>query len=270
MNFILFHKGKNFPKHVSFCINQIKKTNPNCSIYFITDNSGCVDDDKIKIINTSELAVPDIGNYYINDVFSDLWRNAALRLFYIEAVIEKYNLENIIHFDNDVLIYEELSTLKSVFERFNICITSHFEGQFVFGFSFIKNNNSLKLVNQHMLELLRLGEKELVKIIPDCMPHEMRLLGYINSKLNLIEPLPIFPGSKNYSAFNMCFDPSSYGQFIGGRAPEANHIIGKEIIDKKIQIGFNINDKKPRGIYNSTPFNICNLHIHSKQLEKFI
>lgn len=270
MNFVLFHKGQNFPKHISICIKQIRKTNPECIVYLITDSNIYTEDKKIKIINTEELVVPDIGNYYLNDAFSDLWRNSVLRLFYIEELIRKYNLENIIHFDNDVLIYENLYTIKDSLCELNLGITSHFEGQFVFGFSYIKNIDSLKLLNQNMLELVRQGEIALSKLIPDCMPHEMRLLGYINSKYNLIEPLPIFPGSKNFNNFNICFDPSSYGQFLGGHPAEKTHIIGNQIINNDLKVIFRPDCSKPEGIYNGKPFKIFNLHIHNKQLEKFI
>lgn len=271
INFILYHSGTNsLPKHINFCLKQIIKYNPTSKIYFITDLNINFNVPHIEVINVNNLWVPNIGNYYINDAYSTLWRTSALRLFYIESLMEQRNIQNVIHFDNDVMIYKDFSLLENRLLNFDCAITSHFKSQFVFGFSFIKKANSLTKINQKLLELMLLGEHKLKSIITDCMPHEMRLLGYINEQYSLFDSLPILPegeGSDNFDVMQVCFDPSSYGQYLGGREPEENHLIGKALINKTIEIKF---DKIPLGTFNKKFFSICNLHVHSKQLEKFL
>lgn len=268
MNFVLFHKGCKLPPHVSVCLKQIRKTHPDCDVFFITDNNIIVDDNKVKVINTNDLQVPDIGDYYIHDYFSCLWRNSALRLFYIEALMNNLQLTDVIHFDNDVIVYQNIEHLLPAFKLFNVAITSHFDTQYVFGFSYIKDAASLGIINEKLIGLLLQGEHKLSQIITDCMPHEMRLLGYIGDSYNLIEPLPITPASKHFDKFGVCFDPSSYGQYLGGLAPELNHIIGKDIIDGKIKI--TLSNKQPELIYNGSKYNVINLHIHNKKLHEFV
>lgn len=273
MNFILFHKGTgNFPNHLPYCIRQIIETNPQSKVYFITDVDFPIKNLPLEVIPTTSLKVPDIGNYYIKDAYSNLWRNSVLRLFYIEALMEQNNITDVIHFDNDVLIYKNLDDIAHKFNNFDCAITSHFKNEFVFGFSFIKNAQHLNKINAKLLELVLMGENELKTFITG-MPHEMRLLGYIQQQYGLIDFLPIIPegeGSENYKSLSLCFDPSSYGQYLGGLSPERHHIIGNNILDGNVIVKFDKDSKIPKAMYRNIPFEIVNLHIHCKRLEDFV
>lgn len=286
MNFVLFHYGTSFPSHIKFCIKQIQKTNPTNKIYLIT-SLNIEPNDIVEIVNTNTLEVPDIGLYYLNDPSGYLFRNAALRLFYIEAFILKYNITDVIHFDNDVLIYEDINPLKGIFKNFKFMMTPHFKTEYTFGFSYIKDCNAINAINKPLLELLLLGEHELRKMV-GSMPHEMRLLNYVNTINNnkLIDMLPILPvglGSDNFELFNVCFDPSTYGKHVGGShehqsnhiyyvktkewtGTEKHHYIGDAIINNNLKIKF-VN-KHPVIVYNGE-HKLINLHIHSKDLEKW-
>ena len=288
MNFVLLHIGSTLPNHVKFCIKQIQKTNPDSQIYLIT-NLNIQDEPNVKIVNSATLDVPNIGNYYINDTFADLWRTAALRLFYIESLLKKEKLENVIHFDNDVLIYKNMDDILPAFRKFNFLMTPHFETEYVFGFSYIKNADSLTLVNRELLSLLLKGEHELRNIVMS-MPHEMRLLNYINTtnNLTLIDLLPVLPygvGSNNFDTFKVCFDPSSYGKHLGGShehtpahkyyvptkewtGTEKHHYVGRAIINDNLKVAFTSN--KPSVILNNNLYELVNLHIHSKDLKKWM
>jgi hypothetical protein len=83
------------------------------------------------------------------------------------------------------------------------------------------------------------------------MPHEMRLLKYINDNNDqkFINLLPILPTDQNFINYGYCFDPSSYGQYLGGAAPEKALYIGAKIIEGKIKVEFK--NKKPIIITNN-------------------
>ena len=273
MNFVLFHVGDTLPGHIRFCIKQIQYTNPGCRIYIITNIPIVVDDENIIIVDIKTLPVPDIGTYYLYDAMSALFRNSMLRIFYLESFLNVYkDVEHIVHFDNDVLIYKDVRTFKDKLDAYDFSITPAFETEYVFGFCYIKNNETIRKVNSQLLELVRKGEHQLKDLV-NTMPHEMRLLRYVNSLNNdeLITHLPTTPsgvGSDNFDVFNMCFDPSSYGQYLGGHPPETVHYIGRQIIDKRLQVS--IIDKQPIVTHDNKTVDICNLHIHNKKLKEFI
>ena len=287
MNFVLFHMGNELPDHFKYCVRQIKYTNPNSNIHIITNLN--VSDDSVQIINTKDLSVPDIGDYFMGDTYELLWRTSILRLFYIQDFLSKSNIEDIIHFDNDIVLYKNLDEYKDRFSKFNFLITPRRETEYVFGFSYIKNANSLFNLNEHLLYLVRRGNKELEKML-GSFPHEMRLLNFINQKNNMkfIDHLPVVPsgpGSDNFDLFEICFDPATYGMHVGGshmlgphnpyyvptpdwHGTEKHHYAGEQIASNKIKVIFE--GKIPKIIYNNNVYEICNLHIHTKKLEDFI
>jgi len=303
MNVVLFHRGNyishrpdlsGLPGHIKYCIKQIQHTNPETKIYFLTNlNIEQPPDNNIVIVDIRELEVPDITNYFAHDIpeHVQLWHTSVLRMFYLEKFLEKYNIRDIIHFDNDIVLYSNLKKFENIFKEFNFLITPHFETEYVFGFSYIKNNKALIDVNKNLLELVRLPFSELQQRVNHECPHEMRMLNYINTSnnMNLIDHLPVVPtkdGSDNIKLFNTIFDPSTYGKHVGGshelipknkhyvptdnwNGTEIHHYAGKQLFDKSIEIDFV--DKIPYlRCNNGKKYDIVNLHIHTKELDKFI
>jgi len=265
MNFVLFHKGSKWPKHIQYCIKQILYTNPCSKIYIIT-NFNIEHHEQIIHIPLTTLTVPDIGNYYLHDPMGELFRNAMLRIFYIEAFLKQYNIKNIIHIDNDVLIYDNINKIENELIKHDFLMSCADPLNYSFGFSYIKSDKSLYEVNNQLLNLIIQGENSLEKQVGG-MPHEMRLLNYINQHKKYIDILPILPSDNNFNNFNYCFDPSSYGQFLGGAKPETDKYVGSKLIENKISVEFKNN--RPILIMNNKEYNIFNLHIHNKKLQEF-
>tara|TARA_R110002020_G_scaffold147848_1_gene323449 strand:+ start:7713 stop:8681 length:969 start_codon:yes stop_codon:yes gene_type:complete len=319
MNVVLFHLGTSrdrrihrIPMHIKYCITQILHSNPELEkIYFLTNlNIGPPEgDSRVSIIDTNQFAVPNVEKYFEDeeDVMNKiLFQTSLYRLFYLEKFIKQYNIENVIHFDNDVLLYSNLQKYEDKFKQFNFLITSHFEQEYVFGFSYVKNYKALTIINQELARLANVPRKKLEALIDHHCPHQMRLLAYINKKYDnkLIDLLPTTPtgeGSDNFELFNACFDPSTYGKHVGGsheftpgnkhfvetskwKGTESHHNIGKQLIANNIQVDFRNtfsnqlfptpNDpvgrrSEPYIKFNNKEYDIVNLHIHTKKLEKF-
>jgi hypothetical protein len=302
MNVVLFHRGNYLPgnsdaswmpDHIKYCIRQIRHTNPDLKIYFLTNlNIEQPADKNITIVNIDEFDVPDISKYFAHDIpyHVQLWQTSLLRMFYLEAFLERYNISDVIHFDNDIVLYANLEKFIPIFRNFNFLITPHFETEYVFGFSYIKNSKALIEINKNIKELANLPFTELQARVDSECPHEMRLLNYINSihNMKLIDHLPVVVeglGDDNFNLFNTVFDPSTYGKHIAGshdlgshnknftptkdwNGTEDHHYAGQQIIDDKIKLQFN--NKTPYVYYNDTKYELANLHIHTKDLDKFI
>jgi hypothetical protein len=271
MNFVLFHLGNDIPDHLKYCVRQIVFSNPNSKIYLITNLATSVNHPNITVVNANTLAIPDIKSYYLHHPMGPLFRTSMLRIFFLESFLNQSNLEDIIHFDNDVLIYENLDSIIENLKKYDFLITPSFETEYVFGFSYIKNSKIIREFNAQLLALVLKGEDVLEPMV-GTMPHEMRLMHYVNEQnhMKLISHLPTTPeglSSDNYNEFNICFDPSSYGQNLGGRAPEMSHYIGRRIIANEIKPIFI--DNKPKIIYKEQEYKLCNLHIHNKRLGDF-
>ena len=272
-NFILFHKGR-LPAHIKYCLQQIIITQTNYKIHLLTDNNIIIDG--INVVNINDLNVNFNNLNYYKDHSDPLWRTAFERFFYINEFIVKNNINNVIHFDNDVMVYYDIYKLQDKLRKniSDIALTPHKETELVCGFMFIKESNSLKLLCDELYKLAILGERKLEEKL-NTMPHEMRLLGYIQQNTNnYITSLPVSPygpGSNLYSIFNGVFDPSTYGQYFGNdgiiKEQDINRLADR-FIGKKVNPKF---DNTPV-LYlneNESHIPIFNLHIHNKDLLKF-
>jgi hypothetical protein len=286
-NFILFHKGP-IPEYINTCINQIHRTQTNYKIYLLIESQYSLNiNSAAKIIPIEYLQPIEISNisYYLNDQ-NPLWRTSLERFFYIKNFINDNNINNVIHFDNDVLIYQDVDTIKDILKTNipNIGITPHKANELVCGFMYINNPDSLNKLCEHLLRLAVLGEFQLNAQL-GSMPHEMRLLGEVkNTQPGIITELPvspISPGDNLFDKFNIVFDPSSYGQYIGGTHANGggdrfeNHLRSRHryidmYIDIKYLPSFDMLLKAPFLSYEGQQIPIFNLHIHSKQLHLYI
>ena len=268
MNFALFHIGSPLPEHVTHCVRQIQHTNPGKRIYLITDPGQTVPNG-VEYIDRTDLIVPDIGSYFLHHDHGVLFRNALLRIFYLESFMKKYNIEDVIHFDNDILIYYNIDIIAEQLSGHDMLMTAHNEKQYVFGFSYMRNHNSMTILCRELLRMTHMHDQLLWKTVDDW-PSEMRLLNYVNGMYGykLVSLLPVLPYDDTYSMYNFCFDPSSYGQYLGGLAPESHHYIGRVMIAGRLKVY--LKDKLPYGMYNDKEYSIFNLHIWNKKLEDFI
>ena len=116
------------------------------------------------------------------------------------------------------------------------------------------------------------------------MVNEMSLL-HVLSLQEYFNKFPILPDIKH----RYVFDPGSYGQYLGGTNnghppgfADHKHIIGRDIIGGNIVPYFDEEHKKPlvfkealqpAEAFVQTPpqkYELFNLHVHSKKLEKFV
>lgn len=264
MNYVLVSLGRT-PDHLKHCLQQILTVDEEKTLYLITDqNIIC---DKVTVLNVNDFVLPDIGNYlkYNPD---PLWYTSLLRIFYLNAFL-KIKKEPIIHFDNDVLIFYP-SSVVDLYTQNEVYITPHKNTEYAFGFSVIKNADKFNTLTERIYNLILLGEQKVKELLTET--HEMSLLGYCGK--DLIKDLPVHPYlTRTFSDF--IFDPSSYGQFIDGTP--AGHL--PEFIDNSQLVGsvfkkyppkITFIDKKPYLYYASGIYRLYNLHIHTKQLQKFL
>lgn len=277
---ILYHTNTPIPNHLIHCVYKIRQLS-SIPIYLLTDTDINLDD-TIETVNINKFNslnwLSDI-DYFTHDNFKNLWQTSCYRLFYIQKLIEEKNLSNILHFDNDVLLYEIPETIisKMIELNYSFGITAHNINEVVMGMSFLKNSTSLNSVLDFIFKELHLPMGVLQQKY-NSWPNEMNLLNASAA----CEYLPVLPEgisenryTNNFKNFNSVFDPSSYGQFLGGTYQEkkagwfeTRQEIGKVIADNKIKIIYE--DKAPYVWYNDERIKINNLHIHSKLTESFL
>ena len=270
----------NFQDYIVTNIYQLLKLNHG-KIYILTN--GCFFDkfsqfeNKIHLIDVDKLT--DTYNYYsitpLNKSFrGGFWPLASLRFFYIYEFMKSYNIDDVIHIENDVLIYYNFDEIIPKIDKKYIYMPFD---------SLCRNIASIVYIPTH--DIL----KQVLDIY-DVTQHDMNNFRAIQVKTGLIQNFPIFiyedieylPDiafvSQNYKRFQCIFDAAAMGQYIGGVDPmnDPGNTVGfvnETCVIKYNNYGFYwfvINGiKKPFIRINEEMIPIFNLHIHCKDLGKY-
>jgi hypothetical protein len=238
--------------------------------------------DNIKLIAVEELV--DSYNYNENTKLDNefrggFWALTSARLFYLYEFMQKYDIENVIHLENDVLIYHNINVIDKMLDKTKIYLPFD---------TFSRNIASIMFIPSHTIFKTALDKYDFAKT-------DMENFSIIQRQTNIIDNLPIFiedlAGSheyqfvtKNYQNFNFIFDAAAMGQYLGGVDPRnipgnTCGFVNETCIIRydSYQFIWNVIEdiKRPFILVkhidgNEGIYPIFNLHIHSKTLEKFI
>jgi hypothetical protein len=213
---------------------------------------------------------------------TDFWKVTCQRLIFLEILMRKENLTDVVHIENDVLIYENPLNLLPKFNNFpqRILLTPIGKDYISAAYSFIPTWRELSNLNIKLIEMMKTGIQKIKTEAGINFVNEMIMISLIYKKNhNIIDLLPVLPyhaqGGKNFEKFQCLFDCASWGQWIGGTPgndkPFAgnHHYVGEEILKGNYDIQWK--EKKPFVLYkkDESLYPLMNLHIHSKKLELY-
>ena len=303
-NLIQIHIGKELPDYMYDSLYQSLLVNTNVTIYVLIDeilindfnkkiamfniNSNCIK--VVSLENKSDKI--EIYREYMKKFsresmsFRDsFWISTTARFFYIEEFMRKEKLTDSFHIENDVMLYENLNKIKVSLNKDELYMVQDNIQRVVPSILFIPNVNELSSMNNFILNKIKES---------DVFLNDMNLLGMYKKK-------ELFPFHFNTNS-KYIFDGAAIGQYLGGVDP--NNLPKKSIPRQELlkcinnpskffvneTSDFKINDnmlffRKNTVIENNKEIDliygkeeigndikikqICNLHIHSKQLYQF-
>lgn len=304
VNIVFVHIGGNIPSYSNIAFRQAKIFNEEASIYFLANRNAL---DKMKNIpefvqqvSLESLTISPWHEQFIKKSLLDrkfrggFWLYTTERFFYLEEFARQYDLRNIFHLENDVMLYCNLEEMLPVFEECYPTIGATFDcdTRVIFGFGYFNNSKPLTTLakflskdlsrNNEMLVISKFRgfDRKAIDFLPIIFPRFIE----DNILINKLGNKPANPKNycKNFEKFNSVFDAAALGQYIGGGDP-------RNIKDKKQRGPGFINEtavfnsshmeykwicddmgrKSPYISYKDELIRINNLHIHSKELEKF-
>jgi hypothetical protein len=206
------------------------------------------------------------------------WTLTSLRFFYIYEFMRVYNITNVIHLENDVLIYYHCDKIIERFDKGYIYLPFDTFTRNIASIMYIPSASVLKSVLDKY----------------DFNKNDMENFSNIMNITGLIKQLPIFVScnnnfdisdeyrfvTANYECFGgFIFDAAAIGQYLGGVDPrnisgDSTGFVNETCIIKYNKYSFIwelINGIKcPFIIIDENKIPIFNLHIHSKNLKRFI
>lgn len=225
-----------------------------------------------------------ISDYFKSDP-NPLWRSSFMRFFYIEQVIRDYGIHGAFTFDNDVLVYSDLSDINRVFSATysNNAITRVDQNGLICGMMWFRDSNSIGMLNDSLIEAVQFPQN---RKLTEC-----NLLNVVWKLFGdyLLGNIPIwFDGtySDGCSQLKGFFDPCTIGQYLGGchnGSPKYSIMMHHEIGPRLMQVlksGTHtiqrMQDSNEKGYYafvsnlTSETIKLHSLHIHSKKMKEFM
>jgi hypothetical protein len=228
---------------------------------FIEHDVKLIDCDTLDDINYSSNSTLD------KNFRNGFWHLCSMRIFYLYSYIKKHNLTNIIHLENDVICYENLDSIKDKFTENKVYVTFDCDSRVIPGIIYIPNYQAFEpIIKNYNYNL-----------------NDMENFARFNE--DIILSLPIFISNdhkitKLFNKFNCIFDAAAMGQYLGGVDPRNQSGDTRGFINETCLIKYNnytfnwiINENglyQPYLFVNGNYIQILNLHIHSKNLKRFL
>jgi hypothetical protein len=284
MNVVLVSTGV-FQEYMLINIRQLLKLGHR-SIYVITewyffDRFSEFDTDFIHLISVDSLidVYEYANNCKMNKEFRDgFWVATSSRFFYIYALMARDNLNDVIHIENDVLLYYNCNILKSRLDKSKIYLPFDSYSRSIASIVYIPEHSILKSVldQYNYVENDMCNFSNIRGVMPgliDQFPIYRPLLSHTSEQNHVCT---------NFEKFNFIFDAAAIGQYLGGVDPrnlatpsDSRGFINETCVIKYDKCSFewvNGNDgiSRPMAVTESDMrVPIFNLHIHSKCLDQF-
>jgi len=221
--------------------------------------------DKIKFIDVSELQ--DSYKYIEKSrldttMWNGFWTLTSARFFYIYAWMKRDGIENVLHIENDVLLYYNADGIFPTMDKIYLPFDS---------------------MTRSIASVMYIPNAWVLGAVLDRYDYSQNDM-YNFKHMDLVENLPIFPLSKdnesiefvtrNADKFNVIFDAAAMGQYLGGVDPRNSDqstigFVNETCVIKYDKCVFLTQNDRPFLFVNGTKIPIFNLHIHCKNLKKF-
>lgn len=304
---VFVHLGSSeVPHYATIAVEQARLFNPNCPFYFIVQQSQVAPltarlaNSHVTCIAAETLRKTDSHNHFLRTSRLDphwhhgFWKHTTERFFYLEEFIRDYNLVDVFHIENDIMLYVNLQSLLPVFQKYykGIGITFPSDHQCVPGFVYIPSAESLRPINRFLADHAREGQddgltlskckntigRQHIDHLPLICPEYAQ---YYEMKNTFGEkPMNAALFSQHIEEFQSIFDAAAFGQYLGGWSPlngswndgkpaknfwsmfDAEHV---PVVWERNELGRKI----PYATFAGKKYRINNLHIHSKNLKGF-
>lgn len=201
------------------------------------------------------------------------WVSTTSRILYIRSFMELFQIDNIFHVENDVMLYENLNTIESFLDK---------------SYTYVVKDSPRRVIASivyfNTVETKGMCDFILQSLQDNPTLNDMDLLGMYANKNNV--KVKYFPFEFTNNVSNYIFDGAAIGQFLGGIDPQnvrdnnpTKGFINETCIFKPNTANFFVklikfeNTSIPISIpYSEKDYDVkqlVNLHIHSKSLFEF-
>jgi hypothetical protein len=228
-------------------------------VTIITDShllQNFVNIENVNIVLTDELDTMDFESK--NQLTPGFWANTSKRLFLLYAYLKKFNKKNVVHIENDYLIYCKTSDLNFEKDKFHLTMDS--PDRCIPGILYIPDYTFMEpLFKNYRYNVT-----------------DMYNLGFFYNENKSVKRISIFP---EHGDTLEIFDAAAIGQYLGGIDPIHRNGAIPGFINETCTIDYSKYTfhwvKGNNGLWvpninvGGIKYPVLGLHIHSKNLKNF-
>lgn len=231
-------------------------------------------------------------NHFSKKSLGGFWLYTSERFYAIESFLEACRLEDVVHLENDVMLFTKLEEHLAAFRSAcpAIGVTMDADTRCVPGIMYIRDLGALSRMNEFIIRNALRTTKNDMRAIAAFMngatPGDCSALPVLPAGYRMMYPLVNSEGEKGtrswfdeaFRIFGGVFDAAALGQYLGGidakisQGDTHGFISETAVYDPR---NFNLHWKvesglrRPYGTVGGLEFPVFNLHIHSKNLTEF-
>lgn len=300
INLIYIHLGENFIDYLNDSIEQtfIFNKNINVTVVVNRNNKGKIKNKNVNLISYEKIKKTREHQIFLNNnkhrtSRNNFWIYSTERFFILYEVMKQLELKRAFHIESDNMIYRDLSELYPIFRKHfgkTLGVPFDNENRGIGSFMYIPRKeilmNFLQFINKRiehvendmqLLSKYRIEHPEKIKPLPIINSDYHNKYKLQSQKYGICNNPEIF--FKEFENFDSIFDAAAIGQYIGGCDPRnkknkegfINETCVFSCDNVKIEWEYDYERRMiPVMNINDNKYVINNLHIHCKNLKKFI
>jgi hypothetical protein len=282
MNLVYIHIGDTLPSHLQYSIEQARKWYDG-EIYILFNE--VIQNDIAVLLEKYECSGIFIERMYSNLIdeferisflheYGKFWDYTMRRLIVLSDFMKYLSNSEVVHIENDVLIYSDPRKLE--WSPRGVAVNAISKKYAGYGYCMIRSWEDIYIANKRALKILREGKDVLEERYGEGMVNEMLIAGQM-VKEGYIDALPTLPGP----GVKYLYDGSAWGQYVGGTTNDPpgwmqrERYVGEALLDDKVSVEWGTDEKGRKYPYvvnneDGSTTRLANLHIHSKNLKEYM
>lgn len=304
---VLVHIGDALPSYLYDAMRQVRFFNDTCAMYLLANERALEKADTelfeklsitpvpLEILRMSQEHVDFLQTANLNRTAMDgFWFFTSERFLYIDDFAQQFSIADIIHLETDVMLYvdikEIIDDLQGVCGQVGVVLDN--DKRCIPGFVYFSGPAATKKVARCFvthaqdkkvdMETLALFFHEnrndrVVDALPIIMPAYIEQVGLHSTSGHVTDTPERYCNA--IDRFHSIFDAAAIGQYVGGISPRNGEAIPGFINESclfnpsQVWLEWRYDDegrRVPYMIFEGEAYRINNLHIHSKNLVRFL
>lgn len=298
------HLGNKIPDFVSDNLLQTRIFNKNCPIYLLANQQALNNYVEKQNLNITFIPVETLEMSPTHKQFQQkstldkiggdgFWFFTSERFLFLDDFMQQYNVTDLFHLENDVMLYRDLNDLLPIFKEHYKHIAATFDNdtRCIPGFLYIATPSDMHALAEEFLATAHQGKNDMqvlcslrnkygtdrIDTLPIIMPEYKEHYPLKNQLCETTTNPEHF--SHLFEVFDSIFDAAAIGQYLGGVSPMHQNskpgFVNERALFDVSRMTYEMREdeegrKFPVMIFKNKDYRINNLHIHCKNLKPFL